>query len=112
MKGTSIGEFEELCLLAVGVLYPEAYGLSIKDEIESRTGRSATISTVHSTLIRLQEKGLLQSEMGGATEERGGRTKRLFELTAFGKNVINEARELRNGMWRDIPKVIWEGSSK
>ncbi len=110
MKGTSIGEFEELCLLAVGVLYQDAYGLSIKDELERRTGRSVTISTVHSTLIRLEEKGLLKSYMGGATELRGGRTKRLFEITAFGKNIINEARELRNNMWQDIPSLLWEGS--
>lgn len=109
MKGTSIGEFEELCLLAVGLLYPDAYGISVKDEIEKRSGRSATISTIHSTLIRLEEKGFLKSAMGGASDVRGGRTKRLFELTAFGKNAINEARELRNGMWRDIPGVIWEG---
>ncbi len=108
MRGTSIGEFEELCLLAVGVLYPEAYGLSVKDEIERRTGRSVTISTVHSTMIRLEEKGMLKSYMGGATELRGGRTKRLFELTAFGKSTINDARELRNGMWGDIPQLVWE----
>ena len=108
MKGTSIGEFEELCLLAVGVLFQEAYGLSIKDEIEKRTGRSATISTVHATLIRLEEKGMLKSYMGGATELRGGRTKRLFELTAYGKSAINDARELRNKMWQDIPQLIWE----
>lgn len=108
MKGTSIGEFEELCLLAVGVLYPDAYGLSAKDEIERRTGRNVTISTVHSTMIRLEEKGMLKSYMGGATELRGGRTKRLFELTAFGKSTINDARELRNGMWKDISQMVWE----
>lgn len=108
MKRASIGEFEELCLLAVGVLHQEAYGLSIKDEIESRTGRSATISTVHATLIRLEEKGMLKSFMGGATELRGGRTKRFFELTAYGKNAINQARDLRNEMWKDIPRLLWE----
>lgn len=108
MKRTTIGEFEELCLLAVGVLNQEAYGLSIKDEIDNRTGRRVTISTVHSTLIRLEEKGMLKSYMGGATELRGGRTKRLFELTAYGKRAINDARELRNGMWKDIPQLLWE----
>lgn len=108
MKRTTIGEFEELCLLAVGVLNQEAYGLSIKDEIDNRTGRRVTISTVHSTLIRLEEKGMLKSHMGGATELRGGRTKRFFELTAYGKRAINDARELRNGMWKDIPQLLWE----
>lgn len=112
MKRTSIGEFEELCLLAVGILLQDAYGISIKEEIHKRTGRSLTISTVHSTLIRLEQKGLLKSKMGGATELRGGRTKRLFELTAYGKTAIHDVRELRNRMWDDIPGLIWEGGSQ
>lgn len=111
MKGTSLGEFEELCLLAVGILHEEAYGVSVKEEVESRTGRKSTLSTIHSTLIRLEKKEFLKSRMGGATDSRGGRTKRLFEVTAFGKKSINEARELRNRMWSDIPKILWEGGS-
>jgi DNA-binding PadR family transcriptional regulator len=47
--------------------------------------------------------------MGGATDERGGRAKRLFEITAFGKKAINEARILRNNMWKDIPNLLWKG---
>jgi len=57
MKGTSLGEFEELCLLAVGILQGDAYGVAIKEEVESRAGRKSTISTIHSTLIRLEKKG-------------------------------------------------------
>ncbi len=109
MKGTSLGEFEELCLLAVGILQNEAYGVAIKEEIEQRSGRKATISTIHSTLIRLEKKGFLSSRMGGATDNRGGRAKRIFEVTAFGKKAINEARELRNAMWQDIPEMLWQG---
>ncbi|MEL6559860.1 MAG: PadR family transcriptional regulator [Bacteroidota bacterium] len=109
MKGTSLGEFEELCLLAVGILHGDAYGVAIKEEIEQRSGRKATISTIHSTLIRLEKKGFLNSKMGGATDNRGGRAKRIFEVTAFGKKAINEARELRNTMWQDIPKILWQG---
>lgn len=109
MKGTSLGEFEELCLLAVAVLQDDAYGVSIKEEIDRRTRRNTTISTIHSTLIRLERKGFLKSKMGGATDERGGRAKRLFEITAFGKKAINEARILRNNMWKDIPDLLWKG---
>ncbi|HEY4654414.1 MAG TPA: PadR family transcriptional regulator [Cyclobacteriaceae bacterium] len=109
MKGTSLGEFEELCLLAVAVLQDDAYGVSIKEEIDHRTRRNTTISTIHSTLIRLERKGFLKSKMGGATDERGGRAKRLFEITAFGKKAINEARILRNNMWKDIPDLLWKG---
>ena len=108
MKGTNIGEFEELCLLVVGILNEDAYGVSVQDEINHRTGRNVTISSIHSTLVRLEKKGLLKSYMGGANEVRGGRTKRIFEMTSEGKQVINEARELRNQLWTDIPKLVWE----
>lgn len=108
MKRVTIGEFEELCLLMVGVLYEDAYGVSVKDEIKSRTGRDVTISSIHSTLVRLEKKGLLKSYMGGANEIRGGRAKRIFEMTATGKQAINEARDLRNQLYTDIPKLVWE----
>ena len=108
MKRVTIGEFEELCLLVVGVLHEDAYGVSVKDEIKNRTGRNVTISSIHSTLVRLEKKGFLQSYMGGANEVRGGRTKRIFEMTASGKQVVKEARELRNQLWTDIPKLVWE----
>lgn len=108
MKGTHLGEFEELVLLAVCILYDDAYGLAIMDEIEKRTGRTVTISSVHKALMRLEQKGFLHSRMGGATEERGGRKKRLFTITGSGKSALQEAREMRNGMWQAIPQVVWD----
>ncbi|MEM7298857.1 MAG: PadR family transcriptional regulator [Bacteroidota bacterium] len=111
MKGTSLGEFEELCLLAVGILQEDAYGVSVKEQVEKHTGRKSTLSTVHSTLIRLEKKGFLESKMGGATELRGGRTKRIFQITPLGKKSMNEARELRSRMWDHIPKILWEGGA-
>lgn len=107
MRGTSLGEFEEIVLLTVAILNNDAYGLAIKDEIENRVGRKVTISTIHSTLNRLEKKGFLSSHLGGATQKRGGRNKRLFEVTSYGKKAINEAKELRNGMWQAIPSVFW-----
>ncbi len=97
-----------MCLLAVGVLEGDAYGISVQEEIKSRSGRNVTISTVHSTLVRLEQKGLLSSRMGGATELRGGRAKRFFELTATGKQTLKESRDLRNQMWSDMPRLNWE----
>jgi DNA-binding PadR family transcriptional regulator len=108
MKGTHLGEFEELVLLAVCILYDDAYGLSIMDEIEKRTGRTLTISSVHKALMRLEQKGFLHSHMGGATEARGGRKKRLFTITGSGKRAVQEAREMRNEMWNAIPRVVWK----
>ncbi|MBO3700744.1 PadR family transcriptional regulator [Roseivirga sp. E12] len=109
MKGTYLGEFEELVLLTVGILNEDAYGLAIKDELEKQTSRSPMISSVHKSLVRLEEKGYLKSYLGGATAERGGRQKRLYELTASGKKVLNASRDLRNSMWQSVPKVVWEG---
>ena len=109
MKGTYLGEFEELVLLTVGILSDDAYGLAITDELESRTGRNVTISSVHKSLVRLEGKGFLKSHVGGASKERGGRAKKLYQLTNSGKNVLHDSKSLRNNMWNDVPKIVWEG---
>ena len=108
MKATALGEFEELCLLCIEVLKEDAYGVSVQSEITERSGRKVTISTIHSTLIRLEKKGFLRSRMGGATESRGGRTKRLFELTTEGKKALLVSRDLRNNLWVEINTISWE----
>ncbi|MFT6871146.1 MAG: PadR family transcriptional regulator PadR [Roseivirga sp.] len=105
MKGTYLGEFEELVLLTVGALYPEAYGVAIMDEIKQETGRKVNISAVHSAMRRLDEKGFVNSEMGGATNERGGRRKRYFELTAFGKKALDDAQSFRMKLYNRIPDI-------
>lgn len=106
MKGTSIGEFEELVLLSVGILYDDAYGLAIVDEIEKKTMRNVMISSVHKTLVRLEDKGYVKSRMGGKTNVRGGRDKRLYTLTPAGIGVLQEMKEIRNQMWKEIPRVV------
>ena len=105
MKGYYLGELEELVLLTVGVLFPEAYGISVMDEIEKQVGRSLNISAVHSVLTRLEDKGFLKSKMSDPTEERGGRRKRIFLLTAAGKRALEESNEVRNQLYSQIPKV-------
>lgn len=109
MKGTYLGEFEELVLLSVGILFDDAYGLAIVDELEKQTGRTIMISSAHKALVRLEEKGYLKSKLGGSTETRGGRDKRLYQLTQAGKKVLAESREIRNEMWKQVPKIVWEG---
>lgn len=105
MKGNNLGELEELILLHVGILYPEAYGVAVMDEIDKQAGRKLNISAVHSVLTRLEEKGFLKSRMSDPTEARGGRRKRIFLLTAAGKRALEEANELRNQLYNQIPKV-------
>jgi PadR family transcriptional regulator, regulatory protein PadR len=109
MKGTYLGEFEELVLLAVGILYDEAYGISVKIEIEKQTGRSINISAVHTALHRLEEKEFVKSRFGEAMEVRGGKRKRLFTLTKLGIQTLKVSQELRAQMWSSLPKVILKG---
>ena len=104
MKGTNLGEFEELVLLIVANLYKDAYGLQIKEAIKNRGNRPVSISTVHATLHRLKQKGYLASEYDSSSiTERGGRPKLIFHVTKEGKAVLIKVRELRNGLWDTIP---------
>jgi PadR family transcriptional regulator, regulatory protein PadR len=109
MKGTNLGELEELILLTVGILYKQAYGVAVMDEIEKQTGRGLNISAVHAVLQRLEDKGLVKSNMSEPTGERGGRRKRIFFLTAAGKKSLEEANELRNQLFNQIPKIALGG---
>ena len=104
MKGTHLGEFEELVLLTCALLINSAYSVTIGSEIEEQTGRNVTLSTVHTALYRLEKKGFLESYMGGTTGERGGRRKRLYRITASGFDVLNHAKELRTRMWSLMPE--------
>ncbi len=108
MKGTHLGEFEELILLIIGILYPDAYGLNIRNEIVNQTGRKVAIGAVHSALNRLEKKGFLQSRLAAGTHERGGRKKRLFQITAAGKKAMYANKVLRNHLWDQIQDLSWD----
>ena len=104
MKKTILGELEELVLLVVAASTEEVYGVPVMEQLQHQTGRDFTISAVHTTLYRLEEKGFLSSSVGGATAERGGRSKRLFALTAAGGQVLLEMQQTRNRLWQSIPQ--------
>jgi PadR family transcriptional regulator, regulatory protein PadR len=106
MKRTSLGEFEEVVLLITAGLEDDAYGVTITQEIERQTSRKVGFNTVHTTLQRLEDKGLITSKMGGATAERGGRRKRYFRITAYGSRAIIEAKQLREKLWKGLPQKI------
>ena len=99
MKGY-IGEFEELVLLTIASLADEAYGVSVKENIEQRADRSISIGALHSTITRLEEKGFIKSRLGDPTQERGGRAKRFFELTHEGKVALHHMKNLRDELWK------------
>ncbi|MGG7662059.1 PadR family transcriptional regulator [Dyadobacter sp. BHUBP1] len=102
MGRSYLGEFEELVLLTVIVLGAGAYGVSIAEELRQRTNRTISLSAVHIALYRLEEKGFVTSQMGGATLSRGGRKKRLFMITTAGRNMLTEIQEIRNQFWYAI----------
>lgn len=104
----NLGEFEEIVLLVVAAQHEKAYGLSVTKAIEEELKRSVTMSSVHTALYRLEEKGLVSSGIGESTESRRGRKKRIFTITALGKKALVEAREARNHLWSMIPKVVLE----
>ncbi|QHV95649.1 PadR family transcriptional regulator [Spirosoma endbachense] len=104
MKKTRLGELEELVLLVVAASTEEVYGVPVMEQLQLQTGRSFTVSAVHTTLYRLEEKGFLSSLVGGATTERGGRRKRLFALTAEGGEVLLEIQQMRTRLWEAIPQ--------
>ena len=100
-----LGEFEELVLTMVGVLQDEAYGNTIVKEIKERLGREVALSAVHVTLYRLEDKGFVKSRFGGITEDRGGRRKKFYVITALGKRMLDTQYELRNSIYKQIPKI-------
>ncbi|MBN8823707.1 MULTISPECIES: PadR family transcriptional regulator [unclassified Spirosoma] len=104
MKKTVLGELEEMVLLIVAASTEDVYGVPVMEQLQQQTGRSFTISAVHTTLYRLEEKGFLRSSVGGATAERGGRSKRLFSLTTEGGRVLLEIQQMRTRLWGAIPQ--------
>ena len=106
MKGTYLGEFEEIVLLTVGVLAGEAYGLAVKYEVEKRCERKVNLSAIHSALYRLERKGFLRSVLGDATQRRGGKRKKYFHVTSLGMKSLHEVKELRLNLWSSLPKVV------
>ncbi|WP_422006688.1 PadR family transcriptional regulator [Roseivirga pacifica] len=104
MKGTNLGEFEELVLLTIAALMEEAYSVSICDEIEKVSGREVKLSVVHAVLNRLEKKGFVNSHLGEPTSERGGRRKRFFTVTHAGKVALTKIKEQRDQLWSIIPE--------
>lgn len=111
MRGEQLGELEELVLLTVGSLYEQAYAVAILEEITNNTQRKMDVTAIHSVLRRLEKKGYVNSEMGGATKERGGRRKRFFILTQAGRKVLDETMELRLSLYNKMPKLTFSGLS-
>ncbi len=108
MNDYSLGEFQELTLLTVAALHGEAYGVSILKHLEKESRKKYNISAVHVALKRMEQKGLVRSEYGGITNERGGRRKKYYTITSLGKRILDEQYSLRTKIYQQIPKISFE----
>lgn len=105
MKHPSIGEFEELVLLMVAALHDEAYGVSIRENLVEKLSKNINISAIHVALKRMEDKGFVTSRFGGITEDRGGRRKKYYVITALGKRILDTQYDLRTGLYKLIPEI-------
>ena len=100
-----MSNFELMILLALIRLGDNAYGVPISREIEERTGREAALGSVYAALGRLEQKGLVVSELGEATPERGGKAKRFFHVTGKGLKDVRETQRGLETLWRGLPEL-------
>jgi PadR family transcriptional regulator, regulatory protein PadR len=108
-KGSHLGDLEELVLLAVLRLGKDAHGARIRRELKERAGRSASVSTIYVTLMRLEEKGYARSWKGEPTAERGGKAKRHYEVAPAGVEALEQVRDVRERMWDGVPEGATHG---
>ena len=101
-----LGEFEHLLLLAVMRLGDNAYGVTMRREIETRTGRSVSLGAIYPTMDRLEERGLVSSSMGPPTGERGGRSRRFFRLEPAGERALRNTHAMLSAMWEGHEGVL------
>lgn len=106
MAPDSLGEFEHLVLLAIVQLGEDAYGMTVRQRIEDRTGRSVAIGALYTALERLERKGYVTSQMSDPTPARGGRAKRLFRLRSAGELALRRSRETLDRMWAGVPRDL------
>ena len=105
MKGDRIGEFEELTLLAVTALGEPTYGVPVQQFVEKATSRNVTMGAVYAALDRLEDKGFVRSVMGDSSPKRGGKRKRLFQVTPLGLRTAKDLHQVRQQIWRTIETV-------
>jgi PadR family transcriptional regulator PadR len=105
MTDHQLGEFEQIVLLAILRLGEDAYGASIRGEIEKCTGRGPTAGAMYTTLERLESKSMLTSRMGEPTAQRGGRAKRYFKVTKAGSAAVTRAQRAYQRLLKGLELV-------
>ena len=103
MAHESLGEFEQLVLLAIVHLGTDAYGVTIRRQIEARTSRAVAIGALYTALDRLERKGFVVSEQSDPMPQRGGRARRTFRLRPAGATALKRSRDTLARMWAGLP---------
>lgn len=108
MGKSKLGSLEEVVLLIVAMRYDSAYSVGVVEEYKKQTGQNINISAIHTVLYRLEEKGFLDSRLGEASGQRGGKRKRLFYITPVGKKAMDEQQTLRDRLRKQIPEIAFQ----
>jgi DNA-binding PadR family transcriptional regulator len=108
-RGETLAPLEQIILLALMRLNSNAYGLTVRREIEECTGRNISIGAVYATLERLKAKGYVSSYTGAPTPERGGRAKRFFRIEPGGQEALRASHEAVRKMMHGL-KSRWEAT--
>lgn len=101
-RGDFLGEFEQMVLLAVARLEGDAYGMALVEELARATGVEPAVASVYAALDRLARRGLVTSEIGEPTPERGGRAKRFFHLLPAGARALQRSRDALDALWQGL----------
>ena len=106
MSQDYLGEFEQMVLLSIMRLGQDAYGLAIKDELESVAGRSPSSGALYTTLDRMERKGFLESSAGESSSDRGGRPRRYLRLTPAGQEMLARSRSSLLALWDGLEGAL------
>ncbi|GAA0855489.1 PadR family transcriptional regulator [Aliiglaciecola litoralis] len=106
MSQKTLGEFENIVLLALLRLETNAYGAAIRQLLQSEIGRDVALGALYSTLERMEKKNLVVSKFGEATAQRGGRPKRFFSVTAEGKAALKQTKIAIDTMWQGVVLTV------
>ena len=101
-KEKFLGEFEQMLLLAILRLGSDAYGTTIRQLLAETINRDVTIGALYTTLERLEKKGMLDSKVGEATTERGGRAKKYFKVSAKGEFALKRSKSALTSLWQGL----------
>ncbi len=105
MNNDRLGNLEEMILMMVILVHEEAYGITVRKAYQKHYEQEISLSAIHTVLRRLEKKGFTKSVLGGESQERGGRRKRLYQVTPYGYKKLTEMQEQRSKIWSIIPKL-------